>query len=133
MTAEQIKDFLSTLDKKCHRDDFYNLFLDYAEEHDIEFDDDEEEGAAEQEAFKLAKERGFIGYDTVQTITDMEIFKEKMTALSKRNGYVLYHFFYEIDKDISMTAFWEKWFNVPPRGWFGGWCSCGKFFPYIII
>lgn len=126
---EQLERFFSKIDKKYHRDDFYDLFLDYLDEEGIEIFDKDDEDELENEVFSIAKQRGIIGYDVVQEITDMEIFQEKMNILTKRNQFTLYHFFYEIDNDISTSAFWNKWNQLPPLGWVGGWCNCGNFYP----
>ena len=128
LTDEQLESFLRTLTKKYHRDEFYELYLDYLKKIGIEVEE-EEEAILEQAAFNVAKERGFIGYDIIEEIYDRNAFQEKMNTLVERNRYMLYHFIYELDNDISTTAYWDKWNQLPPLGWIGSWCTCGHFYP----
>lgn len=132
LTSEQVEEFLSTLTKKYHRDEFYDFFLDYLESNHISIYDESEENILEQEVFNLARERGFIGYDIICEVTNIDEFKNKLSEQVRRYGYYIFHFMYEIEDEssISTTAVWEKWNQLPPLGWVGGWCSCGHFYPY---
>lgn len=132
ITDEQLEEFFSTLNGKYFRDDFYNLFMNFLDNKGIKFEDDEDElyrDELEEHVFNLAKERGFIGYDIIETIYDLNAFQEKLNKLIKKNGYSLFHFFYDIDNDISTTSFWSKWNQLPPLGWVANWCTCGHFYP----
>lgn len=129
MTETQVEDFFSTLSKKYHREEFYNLLLNYLDSNKIIINDSKDEEILEQEIFNIAKERGFIGYDVIQEISDMNEFLGKMNMLVDKNAFNLYHFSYELDADISVCAFYEKWNQVPPSGWIASWCKCGEFYP----
>ena len=86
----------------------------------------------EQEIFEIAKQRGFIGYDIICEITDIDEFKTKLTEQIHYYGYYIFHFMYELpdEEGISTSAVWEKWNQLPPLGWIGGWCNCGHFYPH---
>lgn len=132
LTSIQVEEFFSTLNKKYYRDEFYNLFLDYLELNHITVDNESDKNSLEQEIFALAKERGFIGYDIICEITDMDKFKNKLSEQIRRYGYYIFHFMYEnpVESFISTTAVWEKWNQLPPLGWIGSWCTCGHFYPH---
>ena len=132
ITDEQVEEFFSTLTGKYYRDEFYDLFLDYLETNKISIYDEADENVIEQKVFAIAKERGFIGYDIITKVTDMDEFKDKLSEQIRRYGYYIFHFMYELpeEMDISTSAVWEKWNQLPPLGWVGGWCNCGHFYPY---
>lgn len=132
LTKQQVENFLSTVTKKYHKDEFYDLFLDYLKAEDIFISDKKEEDKLEQEIFQIAKERGLIGYDIIAEVTDMDEFKDIISKHTQRYGYYIFHFMFEREdeNDISVSAMWEKWNQMPPLGWIGGWCKCGHFFPY---
>ena len=130
ITNEQLEDFLSTITKKLHRDAFYDLFLDYLENNHINIYDENAESKLEQEVYQIAVERNLIGYNVICELNDIKKFVDIMVKITKRNQYNLFHLIHETDDSaMSTTAFWEKWNQVPPLGWLGGWCSCGEFFP----
>ena len=91
LTETQVEDFFSTLSKKYHREEFYNLLLDYLDTNKIIINDSKDEEILEQEIFNIAKERGFIGYDVIQEIFDMNKFLGKMNMLVDKNAFNLYH------------------------------------------
>lgn len=134
ITQEQLEEFFSSLNGKYFRDEFYNRLLDYLETNGIHIYDEREENELEQEVFEIAKSRGFIGYDIICEVTDMDVFKDKISEQVRRYGYYIFHFMYELsdENEISTSAVWEKWNQVPPLGWFGGWCVCGHFYPYTL-
>lgn len=134
ITEEQIEDFFSSLNRKYFRDEFYNLFIDYLENNNIQIYNEEEEDDLEQEVFKIAETKGYIGYDIICEITDMNIFKNKISEQVRRYGYYIFHFAYELPEEnsISTSAVWKKWNQLPPLGWFGSWCNCGHFYPQTL-
>ena len=133
MNESIINKFLNTLssNKKITRDEFYESFFDFLEENEIALSPTERDDL-EIIAFHKAKELGFIGYDIIVSISDMDDFNKKISlhALTKKN--MLFHIFYEDDMDSSLNEIWRKWNNIPPMGWIAGWCSCGEFFPYTV-
>ena len=43
--------------------------------------------------------------------------------------YFLFSYHFQDEELLSLTKVYEKWDELPPKGWFGRFCSCGKFFP----
>lgn len=131
---ELIEEFISTLEKrKYHRDEFYDTFLDFVDDKGISLNM-EEESRLEKEAFALARENGLTGYDILLTLTDIDTFKEKLSAYVIKNGHYVFHFFNEKDDEklLSFSEIWDKWKSHPPLGWIGSWCCCGDFFPVTL-
>jgi hypothetical protein len=132
LSDEQVEDFFASLNKKYYKDEFYDIFINYLEDNNIFAVTPKEEDELEQAMFKIAKERGYIGYDVIYETDNLDRFKEILTKYTKKYGYYLFHFMYENpdEEDFSTTAVWDKWNQLPPQGWIGGWCSCGNFFPF---
>jgi hypothetical protein len=124
-----IEEFLSTLERKYNREEFYLALIKFIDKNKIYIENGRKEDELEQKIFNIAKKRGLIGYDIIQEISDMDFFLSKMNILVEKNRFNLYHFAYELDVDISIGAFYEKWNQVPPSGWIGSWCKCGEFYP----
>lgn len=126
--------FIDTLEKrKYHRDEFYDLFLDYVDNNNIKLSQ-EEESELESEAYRIARERGYAGYDIILSLSEITDFKNKLDDYIKQTGSYLFHFVNERDDErfLSLSEVWEKWNSHPPLGWLGSWCSCGDFFPYTL-
>ena len=126
--------FIDTLEKrKYHRDEFYDLFLDYVDNNNITLSQ-KEESELESKAYIIARERGYAGYDIILSLSEITDFKNKLDSYIKQTGSYLFHFVNERDDErlLSLSEVWEKWNSHPPLGWLGSWCSCGDFFPYTL-
>jgi hypothetical protein len=129
-----INEFIATLEKrKYHKDEFYDLFLDYVDDKGISLTS-EEETEMESKAYQIAREKGYAGYDIILSLTEIDDFRNKLDSYIKQTGFYLFHFINERDdeKILSLSEIWDKWNNHPPLGWVGSWCSCGEFFPYTL-
>lgn len=130
-----IEAFLNSLEqKKYHKEIFYDMFFDFLDKNGYSVSSDEEELALEAPAFKKALERGLIGYDVLLSISDTDLISKKIRDYISKKQYYLFHFMREKDDEklLSYTEIWNKWKNLPPLGWIGGWCNCGSFFPYTL-
>ena len=130
-----IDTFLNSLEiKKYHKETFYDLFFDFLEENGYSRISEEDELYLEPPVFKKALERGLIGYDVLLSLTDTDSISKKMQEYIVEKQYYFFHFMREKDDEklLSYTEVWDKWKNLPPLGWIGGWCDCGSFFPHTL-
>lgn len=123
--------FANPLPSQVNKERFYDLFLDFLDSKHIYYTE-EQEDELESLAFKKAKEIGIIGYETLVSIEDINVFTEKFKKYTKEKRYNLFHITYELEDELelSVSDIWRRWNSFPPRGWLAGWCNCGHFFPY---
>lgn len=134
ISTDLIESFFKSLeDKKYHKEEFYDIALNFLESK-LSFKDEKEVDAIEQKLYSLAFERGFIGYNIIFSVSPDDTFLKKFNDYIIKKGYYIFQFIIERDeeKTLSFSGLYNLWNNCPPLGWFGGWCSCGEFFPYTL-
>ena len=107
-----VNKFIDTLEKrKYHRDEFYDLFLDYVDNNNIKLSQTEE-SELESKAYRIARERGYAGYDITLSLSEITDFKNKLDDYIKQTGSYLFHFVNERDDErlLSLSEVWEKYF-----------------------
>lgn len=133
-TLEELtEDFLSTITPKTLDNiTFYEKLINYLDTstYDISLT----ESDIERHVFGVAKDRGYLGYEVILSIKNMEEFSKTISSYLLRQDKYFYHFAYEDPEEVEMcfSDVWDKWNNNPPMGWIGGYCQCGHFFPYTL-
>ena len=134
LSNEELDIFINSLEKrKYHKDEFYNIFLDYLEQINYSYQE-ADEVTLEAQAFHYAFDLGFIGYNIIHTITDNNLLFNKINQYSNKTKTHIFHFYKEEEdeKNLSLGEIWSKWNNLPPEGWLASWCKCGEFFPITL-
>lgn len=134
LSEKEFEKFFDRLEqRKYHKEEFYELFLDYLEEIQYYFASGEE-SLVEPMAYKMAYERGLIGYNVLYKINDIDKFSDILNKRIKLKNSYIFHFIDERKDEemLSLCEVWNKWNDTPPLGWLAGWCNCGEFFPYTL-
>ena len=124
------RDFLDLLARSTRGDKefFYNLFTDFIEKNNIKLVDPIRE---EQRLYDIARSMELAGYKVIHSIENCEEIQERFSKYYDKCIDTYFHFSYQFDceEKLCLSEIYEKWDNLPPRGWIAKFCKCGNFFP----
>lgn len=132
-TQQQKEEFFACLSRhiKSDKEYFYKIFKIFANQHQIQFANNYDEANEEQHLYSEALKLGLVGYKVISVIEESNKIQEFFQKYYERTEELYFLFSYQIEDEegLSLCKIYEKWHDLPPKGWFGKYCDCGKFFP----
>lgn len=132
ITEEVIENFLKTISRKsCDKMTFYSKLFKFLDNGNFFVKNEVE---IERLAYKIAGAKDYLGYEVLSVIENIQDFADKMNRYIDKVNYFYFHFIIENkdESELCLSEIWEKWHSKPAMGWLGGWCDCGKFYPYTL-